>query len=235
MCVCMCVCLVSQSWQVLCDSKDCSPLGSSAHWTLQARILEWGAIFYSSKTLCMYQKMFRSAQSLSRVQLFAIPWTRAHQASLSITNSQSLPKLMSIESVMPSNHFILYHPLLLWPSIFPSIRVFSNESVLRIRWPKYWSFSFNISPSNEHSGLIFFRMESLGLLVVQGTLKSLLQHHSSKASILQCSAFFIVQLSHPYMTTGKTIALTRWTFVSKVTSLLFKMLSRFVIAFLNCS
>ena len=139
---------------------------------------------------------------------------------------QSLPKLMSIESVIPSNHLILCCPLLLLPSIFPSIRVFSNESVLRIRWPKYWRFSFNVSPFNEHSVLISFRMDSLDLLAVQGTLKSLLQHHSSKASILQCSAFFTVQLSQPYMTTGKTIALTRQTFVGKVMSLLFNMLSR---------
>ena len=135
---------------------------------------------------------------------------------LSITNSQSSPKPMSIESVMPSNHPILCRPLLLMPSIFPSIRVFSNESALCIRWPKYWNFSFNISPSNEHPGLISFRMDWLAFLAVQGTLKSLLQYHSSKASILQRSAFFIVQLSHPYMTTGKTIALTRWTFVGKV-------------------
>ena len=149
------------------------------------------------------------------------PWTAAHQASLSITNSQSLLKLMSIESVMPSNHLILCHPLLLPPSMFPSIRVFSNESLLRIRWPKYWSFSFSISPSHEYSGLISFRIDWLDLLAVQGTLKSLLQHHSSKASVLQHSAFFIVQLSHPYMTTGKTIALTRQTFVGKVTSLPF--------------
>ena len=152
--------------------------------------------------------------SFSRVQLFAMPWTAARQASLSITNSWNLPKLMSIESVMPSNHLILCCPLLLLPSIFPSIRVFSNESALRIRWPKYWSFSFNISPSNEHSGLISFSMDWLGLLAVQGTLKSLLQHHSSKASILQGSAFFIVQLSHPYMTTGKTIALTCYVYFS---------------------
>ena len=137
-----------------------------------------------------------------------------------------------IESVMPSNYLILCHPLILLPSIFPSIRVFSNESVLHIRWPKYWSFSFSISPSNEHPGLISFRMDWLDLLAVWGTLKSLLQHHSSKASILQCSAFFIVQLSHPYMTTGKTIALTRWTFVGKVMSLLFNMLSRLVVTFL---
>ena len=162
----------------------------------------------------------------------ATPCTAACQASLSITNSQSLLKLMSIESVMPSNHLILCHPLLLLPSIFPSIRVFSNKSVLCIRWPKYWSFSFSISPSNDYSGLISFRMDWLDLLAVQGTLKSLLQHHSSKASILQHSGFFIVQLSHPYMTTGKTIALTRQTFVGKVMSLLFNMLSRLVITFL---
>ena len=154
----------------------------------------------------------------------------ARQASLSLTISQSLLKLMSIESVMPSNNLILCCPLLLLPWIFPSIRVFSKESVLRIRCPKYWSFTFNISPSNEHSGLISCRMDWLDLLAVQGTLKSLLQHHSSKASILQFSAFFIVQLSHPYVTTGKTIALTRWTFV--VMSLLFNMLSWLVIAFL---
>ena len=143
---------------------------------------------------------FSSVQSLSHVRLFVTPWTVARQASLSITNSQSLPKLMSTESVMPFNQLMLYHPLLLLPSIFPSIRVFSNESALHIRWPKYWSFSFSISPSNEYSGLISFRMDQLDLLAVQGTLKSLLQHHSSKASILWCSAFFIVQLSHPYNT-----------------------------------
>ena len=162
---------------------------------------------------------FSSVQWLCRVQLFLTPWTAAREASLSITNSRSLPKLMSIESVMPSNHLTLCRPLLLPPSIFPSIRVFSKESTFRIRWSKYWSFSFNISPSNEHSGLISFRMDWLDLLAVQGTLKSLLQHHSSKASILQRSAFFIVQLSHLYMTTGKTIALIRWTFVDKVMSL----------------
>ena len=158
----------------------------------------------------------------------------AHQSSLSITNSWSLLKLMPIESVMPSNHLILCHPLLLWPSMFPSIRVFSNESVLHIRWPKYWSFSFSfrIGPSNEYSGLISFRIDWLDLLAVQGTFKSLLQHHSSKASILRHSAFSMVQLSHPYMTTGKTIALTRQTFIGKVTSLSFNMLSRLVIAFL---
>ena len=176
--------------------------------------------------------LFSSVQLLSCVKLFAIPWTAAHQASLSITNSWSLLKLKSIKSVMPSNHLILCHPLLLLPSIFPSIRVFSKRSVLRITWPKYWNFSFSISPSNGYSGLISFRMDWLDLLAVQGTLKSLLQHHSSKASILQCSAFFIVQLSHPYMTSGKTIALTRWAFVSKVMSLLANMLFRLVITFL---
>ena len=169
---------------------------------------------------------------LSHVRLFATPWTAARQASMSIANSQSLLKLMSIESVMPSNHLIPCHPLLLPPSIFPSIRVFSKESVLHIRWPKYWGFSFNISPSNEHPGLISFRIDWLDLLAARWTPKSLLQHRSSKASILQCSAFFIVQLSHPYMTTGKTITLTRQTFVGKVMSLLFSMLSRLVITFL---
>ena len=175
---------------------------------------------------------FSSIQSLSCLQLFATPWTAACQASLSITNSWSPPKPMSIELVMPSNHLILCRPLLLLPSIFPSIRVFSNESALYIRWPKYWSFSFNISPFSEHPGLISFRMGWLDFLAVQGTLKSLLQHHSSKASILQCSAFFIVQLSHSYMTTGKTIALTRRIFVDKVMPLLLNMLSRLVITFL---
>ena len=176
--------------------------------------------------------LFSSVQSHSHIQLFATPWTAAHQSSLSFMNTCSLLKLMSIESVMPSNHLILCHPLLFLPSIFPSIRVFSNESVLHIRWPKYWSSSFSISPSNAYSGLISFRMNWLDLLAVQGTLKSLLEHHSSKASILQCSAFFIVQLSHPYMTTGKTITLTRWTFFGKVMPLLFNMLSRLVITFL---
>ena len=163
-------------------------------------------------------------QSLSHVRLFVTPWTAACQASLSITNSQNLLKLMSIASVVPSNHLILCCPLLLPPSIFPSIMIFSNELILRIRWPKYWSFSFSISPSNEYSGLISFRMDWLGLLAVQGTLKSLLQHHSSKASILWHSAFFIVQLSHPYVTTGKTKALTRRTFVGKVMSLSYSFL-----------
>ena len=178
---------------------------------------------------------FSLVQSLSHVRLFATPWTAAHQPSLSITNSQSLLKFMSIELVMPSNHLILCHPLLLPPSIFPSIMVFSNESSLRMRWPKYWSFSFSISPSNEYSGLISFRMDWLDLLAVQGTLKSLLQYHSSKVSILQCSAFFIVQLLHPYMAIRKTIALTRWTIFGKVMSLLFYMLSSLVIAFLTRS
>ena len=174
---------------------------------------------------------FTSVQSLSR-ELFATAWTAAHQASLSITNSQSLLKFMPIESMMSSNYLIFCCPLLLLPSIFPNIKIFSNESALRIRWPKYWSFNFSISPSNEHPGLISFRMDWLDLLAVQGTLKSLLQHHSSKASILWHSAFLIVQLSHPYMTTGKTIALTRWTFVGKVMSLLSNMLPRLVIIFL---
>ena len=169
---------------------------------------------------------------MSCVQLYETPWTAACQASLFITNSHSLLKLMFIKSVMPSNRLILCHPLLFLPSIFPSIRVFSSESDLPIRWPKYWSFSFSISPSNKYSGLIPFRIPWFDLLAVQGTLKNLLQHHSAKTSILWCSAFFIVQLSHPYRTTGKTIALTRWTFVGKVMSLLFNMLSRLDIDFL---
>ena len=183
---------------------------------------------------CDGQVLFSSVQSLSHVQLFVTSWTGARQASLSITNSWSLLKLISIELVMPSNHLILCRPHFLLHSIFPSLRVFSNESVHRIRWPKYWSFSFSIRPFNEHSELVSFRIDWFDL-AVQGTLNSLLQHHSSKASILQCSAFFTVQLSHPYMTTGKTIALTRQTFVSKLMSLLFNMLSRLVIAFLSRS
>ena len=175
---------------------------------------------------------YSSVQSLSRVRLFATPWIVARQASLSITNSRSSLKLTSIESVMLPSHLIFCRPLLLLPPIPPSIRVFSNESVLPIRRPKYWSFSFSISPSNEYSGLISFRMDWLDLLAVQGTLKSLPQHFSSKVSILWHSAFFIVQLSHPYMIIGKTIALTRQTFVGKVMSLLFNMLSRLVIIFL---
>ena len=173
-----------------------------------------------------------SVQSLSCVWPFPTPWNAALQASLSITYSQSLLKLISLESVMPNDHLILCHPLLLLPLIFSSMRVFANESVLHIRWPKDWSFSFSISPSNEYSGLISFRIDWLELLAVQGTLKSLLQHHSSKASILWRSAFFTVQLSHPYMTTGKTIALTRQMFDGKVMSLVFDMLSRLVITFL---
>ena len=171
---------------------------------------------HTSRVSC---PQFSSFQLLSRVQLLVTPWTAGHQASLSITNSRSPPKPMSIVLVVPSNHLIPCHPLLLLPSIFPSIRVFSNESALCIKWPEYWSISFDISPSNEHPGLIL-RMDWLDLLSVQGTLKSLLKHHSSKASILRHSAFFIVQLSHSYMTTGKTIALTRQTFVGKVMSLL---------------
>ena len=189
---------------------------TNLHSHQQCRMIPFPDIFFS---LFSHLKD-SSVKSLSHVLLFVAPWTAARQAFLSITNSWSLLKLMSIVSVMPSNHLILCHSLLL-PLIFPSIRISSNESVLCIRWPKYWSFSFSISPSNEYSGLIFFKMDWLDLLAVQGTLKSLLQHHSSKTSILQCSAFFMVQLSQPYMTTGKTIALTRQTFVGKVMSLLF--------------
>ena len=177
-------------------------------------------IFHLGTEIKYFHPTLSSVQSFNHVQLFVTPWTAARKASLSITNSQSLLKLMSIQSVMPSNHLILCHPLLLPPSIFPSIRVFANESALCIRWPKYWSFSYSISPSSEYLGLISFGMDWLDLLAVQGTLKSLLQHHSSKASILQCSAFFIVQLSYPCMTTRKTIALTRRMFVGKVMSLL---------------
>ena len=212
------------------------------HWSLRIRTDDISKIFLPSFNLLSVKNHFLhavtymhflkslfelcSVQSLSYVRLFETPWTAACQASLSITRSQSLLKLMSIELGMPSNHLILC--CLLLPSIFPSIRVFSNELVLCIRWPKYWSFSFSISPSKEYSGLISFRMDWLELLAVQGTLKGLLQHHSSEAPILQCSAFFIVQLSHPYITNGKTIALTRQTFIGKVTPLL----SRLVIAFL---
>ena len=175
---------------------------------------------------------FSSVQVLSHVWLFATPWISARQASLSITNSWNSLRLTSIDSVMLSSHLILGRPLLLLSPIPPSIRVFSNESTLRMRWPKYWSFSFSVIPSKEIPGLISFRMDWLDLLAVQGTLKSLLQHHSSKASILQCSAFFTVQLSYPYMTTGKTIALSRWILVGKVMSLLLNMQSRLVIIFL---
>ena len=201
---------------------------------LQPSVLPFRSIalsLYTNPWLLLLLFTFSSIQSLSCFRLFVTPWTAVHQASLSITNSRSLLTPMSIKLVMPSNHLILWHPLLLPPSIFPRIRVFSSELVLHIRWPKYWSFSFSISPSNEHSGLISFRMHWLDLLAVQGTLKSLLQHHSFKASILWCSAFFIVQLSHPYMIIEKTIVLTRWTFVGKVIFLLFNVLSRLAIAF----
>ena len=180
----------------------------------------------------IYVYIYQSVQSLSSGRLFATPWTAEHQTSLSITNSQNLIKFMSFEPVMPSNHLILCHPLLLPPSAFPNIRDFSNESVLGIRWPKHWSFSLSINLSNEYYGLVSFRMDWLELLAVQGTLKSLLQHHRSKASILWCSAFFIVHLSHPHMTIGKTIALNRWTFVGKVMSPFFNMLSRLIIVLL---
>ena len=178
----------------------------SAFWLITQN--HWGKL----NILLVTIDRFISVQLLNHVRLFVTPWTAARQASLSITNSWSLLKLMSTKLVMPSNHLILCRPYLLLPSIFPSIRVFLNESALHIRWPKHWSLTFNISSFNGHAGLISFGMDWLDLLAVQGTLKSLLQHHGSKASILQCSAFFIVQFSHPYMTTGKTIALTRWTF-----------------------
>ena len=210
------------------------------------KLLNWNVIISSHKKYSVSQWFpshshkveinhwisIRSDQSLSRVALFATPWISARLASLSVTNSRSSLRLTSIESVMPSSHLILCRPLLFLPPIPPSIRLFSNESALRMRWPEYWSFSFSIIPSKEIPGLISFRMDWLDLLAVQGTLKSLLQHYSSKASILQHSAFFTVQLSHPYITTGKTIALTRWTFVGKVMSVLLNMLSRLVITFL---
>ena len=207
------------------------------HWQDFVRGLAWYHFAFESSFLLWCREylqlvQFSSVQSLSCVWLFATPWTAAHQASLSITNSRSLLKLRSIALVRPSNHLIICRPLLLRPSIFSSIRVFSSESVLLIRWPKSWSFSFSISPYKEYSGLIFFRIDWLDLLAVQGILKSLLQHHSSKASVPEHSAFFMIQLSHPYMTTGKTIALTRWTSVGKVMSLLFNKLSRLVITFL---
>ena len=205
------------------SSKLLSPLGTSID------LLELSSV-PPGTSVDLFE--LSSVQLSSIAQLCLTLWTAAHQASLSLTNSQSLLKVISIESVMPSNHLILFHPFLFLSSGFPSIRVISNESVCCIRWPKYWSFSFSISSSNEYSGLICFRMDWLDLPAVQGTLKSLLQHHSSKASILQCSAFFIVQLSHVNMTTGKTIALTRWDFVGKVISLLFNMLSRLAVAFL---
>ena len=190
----------------------------------------WVSYIFLKAALFYYSVQFSSVAQSCLTS--CDPMNHSTKASLSISNSRNFPKLMSIESVMPSNHLILCHPFLLLPSIFPNIKVFSNESALCIRWPKYWSFSFNISPSNEHPGLISFRMDWLDLLAVQGTLKNLLQHHSSKASILRHSAFFIVQLSRPYMTTGKTVALSRQTFVGKVMSLLFNMLSRLVITFL---
>ena len=215
------------------------PLCRQIFYPLSHREAPWILLGYFNHTDCRtYGKTslfilhisqcnnFSSVWSLSCVRLFATPWITARRASLSITNSQSSPKPMSVELVMPPNHLILCRPLLLLPSIFPSITVFSIESALRIRWPKYWSFSFSISPSSEHPGLISFRNDWLDLLAVQGTLKNVLQHHSSKASILLCSAYLVVQLSHPYMTTGKTTALTRWTFVDKVMSLLFNMLFR---------
>ena len=253
---CAVLSLVCQSCPTLCDPMDCSMPGSSVHrnspgkntWVscndflqgifptqgLNSGLLHCRRILYhlSYQGSTVRNPVSQSVQSLSRAWLFVTPWTPAYQASLSITKSQSPPKPMSIESVMPSNHLTLCRLLLQRPSIFLSIRVLSNESALCIRWQKYWSFSFEISSSNEHPGLISFRMDWLDLLAVQGTFKSLLQHQISKAPILWCSAFFIVQLSHPYMTTGKTIALTRRTFADKVMSLLFIMLSRLVITFL---
>ena len=202
------------------------------HWCIEQ---SFGLCGSRRRWGCFGRMAFSSVQSLSRVQLFATPWIAARQASLSITNSGSSPRLTSIELVMPSSHLILCRPLLLLPLIPPRIWVFSNESTLRMRWPKYWRFSFSIILSKEIPGLISFGMDWLDFLAVQGTLKSLLQHHSSKASILRHSAFFTVQLSHPYMTTGKTIALTKGTFVGKVMSLLLNMLSRLVITFLPMS
>ena len=206
----------------------------SSLMTEQLRYWEDWWLILQGKQSCQkcFSIQFSSVQSLSRVRLFATPWITARQASLAITISWSSLKLISIKSVMPSSYLVLCHPLFLLPPIPPSIRVFSIESTLRMRWPKYWSFSLNIIPSKEHPGLISFRMDWLDLLAVQGTVKDLLQHHSSKASVLWHSAFFTVQLSHPYMTTWKTIALTRRTFVGKVMSLLFNMLSRLVITFL---
>ena len=235
--------LIEHFWKLgMISLLEISSQARSNHlWHLQNfHIVYFCNSFYHEVLYCfcpplyygIFSVQFSSFQSLSRVWLSASPWFAAHQASLSITNSQSLPKLMSIESMMSSSHLIFCHPLLLLPPTPPSIRVFSNESTLRMRWPKYWSFSSSISLSKEHPGLISFRMDWLDLLAVQGTLKSLLQHHSSKASILRRSAFFTAQLSHPNMITGKTIALTRWTFVGKTMSLLFNMLSKLVITFL---
>ena len=249
-------CLVAQSYLTLCDLRDCSLLpmdfSRQEYWSgmpfpppgdlpnpgIESASLASSALaggFFTTEPSgkpMPYGGSVQFSRSVVSDSFWPHEQQAARQASLSITNSWSPPKPKSIESAMPSNHLILCHPLLLLPSIFPSIRVFSNESAFRIRWPKYWSFSFSISPSNEYSGLISFRMDWLDLLAVQGTLKSLFQHHSSKASVFRCSAFFIVQLSHPYITTGKTIALTIWTFASKVMSLLFSMFSRFVIVFL---
>ena len=210
------------------EPKPCCPLGNSVRNESKQSSFQYPR-GHVSPTRCLI--FLSSVRPLSHVRLFETPWTAAHWASTSTANSQSLLKLMSIES-MPSNHLILCWPLLFPPSIFPSIRVFSNESVLCIRWPKYWSFSFSISSSNEYSGLISFRMDWLDLLAVQETLKSLLQHHGTKASFLQHSALFMVQVSHPYMTTGKTTTWTRRTSGGKVMSLLFNLLSRFIATFL---
>ena len=205
--------------QVQClGQEDCLEKEMATHSSVLAWKIPWTKEPGSLQSMQSKRIQFSSLQSLSHVPLFETPWIAARQASLSITDSRSLLILKSIESVMPYNHLILCHHLLLPPSIFPSIRIFSNESVLRNRWPKYWSFSFSISPSHENSGLISFRMDWLDPFAVQGTPKSLLQHHSSKASVPRLSTFFIVQLSHPYNTTGKTIALTRRTFVDKVMS-----------------
>ena len=255
MCVCVCVCLVAQLRLTLCDPMDCSPPGSSVRGdspgkntgvvtmpssmgSSQPRDQTWVSnvshitgIFLTVWAPGKPHYIYRESLSVQSFRLFVTKWIVAHQASLSITNSWSSLKLMSIELVMPFNPVILCCPFFL-PSVFPSIRAFSNESVLHIRWPKYWSFSFSISPSKEYSGLISFRIDSFDLLAVQRTIKSLLQHHSSNASILWHSAFFTVRLSRPYITTGKTRALTRWTFVGKVLSLLFNTLSRLVIAYL---
>ena len=240
----LCIRLTSSEkfcWVKLCDSNTLISQGylrcqndspDQVLAILAIPVAKHGLVPFSSCPSCWYN-WSSDRTTISSVQFsrsvmsrpFVTLWTAARQAPLSINNSWSLLKLTSMELVMLSNHLILCHPLLFPPSIFPSIRVFSNESVLRIRWPKYWSFSLSISPSNEHSGPISFRMDWLDLLAVQGTLKSLLQQHSSKASIVQCSSFFMVQFSHPYMTTGKTVDLTRWNFVGKVTSMLFNILS----------
>ena len=230
--VCFSGCLMSSASLQKLFCGVCSALKSSFEEFVREKVV---FLSYSSAILgSPPENIFRwnsSVQSLSHVRLFATPWITARQAALSITNSRSSLRLASIESVMPSSHLILCRPLLLLPPISPSIRVFSNESALRMKWPKYWSFSFGIISSKEIPGLISFRMDWLDLLAVQGTLKSFLQHHSSKASILRRSAFFTVQLSHPYMTTGKTIALTRWD-LSQQMSLLLNILSRLVVTFL---